>query len=90
MVERGHRRREVGLVVGDGADKTISVDVRRLVKHPKYGKYVYRTTRCYAHDEEGRPCGNRGDAAAQQDEAVAARERDRAGVRAGSCVSWRA
>lgn len=52
MVERGHRRREVGLVVGDGADKTISVDVRRLVKHPKYGKYVYRTTRCYAHDED--------------------------------------
>jgi small subunit ribosomal protein S17 len=52
MVERGHRRREVGLVVGDRADKTISVDVRRLVKHPKYGKYVYRTTRCYAHDED--------------------------------------
>jgi small subunit ribosomal protein S17 len=52
MAERGHRRREVGLVVGDRANKTISVDIRRLVKHPKYGKYVYRTTRCYAHDED--------------------------------------
>ena len=41
----------MGVVVGDRADKTIRVDVRRLVKHPKYGKYVYRTTRCYAHDE---------------------------------------
>ena len=51
MSERGHRRREVGVVVGDGADKTIRVEVRRLVKHPKYGKYVYRTTRCHAHDE---------------------------------------
>lgn len=39
------------MVIGDKADKTISVEVRRLVKHPKYGKYVYRTTRCYAHDE---------------------------------------
>ena len=41
----------MGVVVGDSADKTIRVDVKRLVKHPKYGKYVYRTTRCYAHDE---------------------------------------
>ena len=52
MAERGHRRREVGVVVSDKADKTISVEIRRLVKHPKYGKYVYRTTRCYAHDEK--------------------------------------
>jgi small subunit ribosomal protein S17 len=52
MAERGHRRREVGLVVGDRANKTISVDIRRLVKHPKYGKYLQQTTRCYAHDEE--------------------------------------
>ena len=51
MAKRGHRRREVGVVVGDRADKTISVEVRRLVKHAKYGKYVYRATRCYAHDE---------------------------------------
>ena len=52
MAERAHRRREVGVVASDSGDKTISVDVRRLVKHPKYGKYVYRTTRCYAHDEK--------------------------------------
>ncbi len=52
MAERGQRRREVGLVVADRADKTIRVDIRRLVKHPKYGKYIYRTTRCYVHDED--------------------------------------
>ncbi len=52
MAKRAPRRREVGVVVGDRADKTISVEIRHLVKHPKYGKYVRRTTRCYAHDEK--------------------------------------
>ena len=46
MAERGHRRREVGLVVSDKSDKTVTVKVRRLVKHRRYGKYVYRATRC--------------------------------------------
>ena len=51
MTERGHRRREVGIVVSDKGDKTITVAVRTLVKHPGYGKYVHRTTRCRVHDE---------------------------------------
>ncbi len=49
---RGHRRREVGVVVSDKGQKTITVLIRRLVKHRKYGKYVLRSTRCRAHDEE--------------------------------------
>lgn len=52
MKERGHRRREVGVVVGDKGDKTVTVLIRRLVKHRRYGKYVLRSTRCHAHDEQ--------------------------------------
>ena len=33
-------------------DKTISVSVERLIKHPTYGKYVRRTTKLLAHDEK--------------------------------------
>jgi small subunit ribosomal protein S17 len=52
MAQRGNRRSETGIVIGDKGDKTITVELRRLVKHPKYGKYLQQTTRCYAHDEE--------------------------------------
>ncbi len=40
-----------GTVVGSRMNKTISVSVERLVKHPTYGKYVRRTTKLLAHDE---------------------------------------
>ena len=52
MATRGHRRREVGVVVSDKGDKTITVRVQRLVKHPLYKKYMVRSTRCHAHDEK--------------------------------------
>ncbi|MHC5053380.1 MAG: 30S ribosomal protein S17 [Planctomycetota bacterium] len=52
MAERGHRRREAGIVVSDKGDKTITVAVRTLVRHPGYGKYVRRSTSCRAHDEK--------------------------------------
>lgn len=42
------------MVISDKGDKTITVEVRRLVRHPKYGKYLYQTTRCYVHDEENK------------------------------------
>jgi len=32
-------------------DKTITVTIERLVKHPVYGKYIRRTTKLHAHDE---------------------------------------
>ena len=40
-----------GRVVSNKADKTITVVIERLVKHPTYGKYVRRTTKLLAHDE---------------------------------------
>jgi len=39
-------------VVSSRMDKTISVSVERVVKHPVYGKYIRRTTKLLAHDEE--------------------------------------
>jgi small subunit ribosomal protein S17 len=40
-----------GIVVSSKMNKTISVAVERLIKHPTYGKYVRRTTKLLAHDE---------------------------------------
>ncbi|MSQ92108.1 MAG: 30S ribosomal protein S17 [Gammaproteobacteria bacterium] len=40
-----------GIVVSNKMNKTISVSVERLVKHSAYGKYVRRTTKLLAHDE---------------------------------------
>ena len=41
-----------GTVVSDRMDKTIVVKAERMVKHPRYGKYIRRYTTYYAHDEE--------------------------------------
>ena len=41
-----------GRVVGNAADKSVLVSIERVVKHPVYGKYVRRTTKVLAHDEE--------------------------------------
>lgn len=40
-----------GKVVSDKMDKSITVLVERRVKHPIYGKYVKRSTKLHAHDE---------------------------------------
>jgi small subunit ribosomal protein S17 len=42
-----------GRVVSDRMHKTVAVEIERLVKHPAYGKFVRRTTRLLAHDEDG-------------------------------------
>jgi small subunit ribosomal protein S17 len=42
-----------GRVVSDKMHKTIAVEIERLVKHPAYGKFVRRTTKLLAHDENG-------------------------------------
>jgi len=52
MEKRRPRKRIVGIVSSDKMDKTISVKVEKLVKHPIYGKYVKRVTVYKAHDEE--------------------------------------
>jgi small subunit ribosomal protein S17 len=50
---RTNRRKTfVGMVESNKMNKTIVVSVERLVKHAMYGKYVKRTTKLYAHDEE--------------------------------------
>ena len=41
----------IGVVTSDKMKKTRRVEVPRLVKSPKYGKYVRRRTVCYVHDE---------------------------------------
>ena len=50
VAERG-RRTVSGRVISDKMDKTVSVSVERLVKHPVYGKYIRRTSKVLAHDE---------------------------------------
>jgi small subunit ribosomal protein S17 len=45
------RRVEVGVVTGDKTLKTRRVEIPRLVKHPRYGKYMRQRTICYVHDE---------------------------------------
>ncbi len=49
--ERGTRRVEIGIVTSDKMDKTRRVEIPRLVKHPRYGKYIHRRTICHVHDE---------------------------------------
>jgi small subunit ribosomal protein S17 len=41
-----------GQVVSTKMDKTIAVTIERVVKHPMYGKFVRRTTKLLAHDEQ--------------------------------------
>src|SRR5262245_36507185 len=48
---RKQRRTLVGVVTRDKMQKTRRVEIQRLVKHPRYGKYIKRRTVCYAHDE---------------------------------------
>jgi small subunit ribosomal protein S17 len=50
--ERGQRRVAVGVVTSDKMNKTRRVEIPRLVKHPRYGKYIRRRTVCYVHDEK--------------------------------------
>ena len=45
------KRTVIGRVVSDKMNKTVSVKVERLIKHPAYGKYIRRSTKVLAHDE---------------------------------------
>ena len=50
-MERNLRKEKVGLVTSNKMDKSIVVAVERKVKHPKYGKFLNKTTKFIAHDE---------------------------------------
>lgn len=52
MTDEKRVRTLQGKVVSDKMDKTITVAVERRVKHPVYGKYITRTTKVHAHDED--------------------------------------
>ena len=51
LQERGRRRLAVGIVTSDSMNKTRRVEIPRLVKHARYGKYIRRRTICHVHDE---------------------------------------
>ena len=51
-MERNLRKERIGLVVSNKMDKSIVVLVERKVKHPKYGKFVKKSTKFMAHDEK--------------------------------------
>ncbi len=55
-IERNLRKERTGMVRSNKMDKTIIVAVERKVKHPKYGKFVKKTTTFFAHDDKN-DCG---------------------------------
>ena len=50
--KRNNRKVREGLVTSNKMDKSIVVSVERKLKHPKYGKFLKRTTKLMAHDEK--------------------------------------
>ncbi len=56
MSEENKIRTVSGKVLSNKMDKTITVLIERKVKHPLYGKYIKRSTKLHAHDENNE-CG---------------------------------
>ena len=52
METRNLRKEKVRVVMSDKMEKSIVVSVERKVKHPKYGKFVKKTTKFIAHDDK--------------------------------------
>lgn len=52
MEKRNLRKERTGVVTSNKMDKSIVVAVERKVKHPKYGKFLKKTTKFVAHDEK--------------------------------------
>jgi small subunit ribosomal protein S17 len=51
-MERNLRKEKIGRVVSNKMTKSITIAVDRKVKHPIYGKFVNKTTKFMAHDEQ--------------------------------------
>jgi small subunit ribosomal protein S17 len=51
-MERNLRKEKTGVVKSNKMDKSIVVSVMRKVKHPKYGKFLNKTSHFVAHDEK--------------------------------------
>lgn len=56
---RAHRSQKVGTVSSDKMQKTVVVRVDRLIHHPKYRRYVRRSSTFMAHDELGATVGDK-------------------------------
>ncbi len=54
MEKRNLRKERIGLVVSNKMEKSIVVAVNRKMKHPIYGKFVNKTSKFVAHDEENK------------------------------------
>jgi small subunit ribosomal protein S17 len=52
METRKLRKEKTGLVVSNKMEKSIIVEVERKIMHPKYGKFVKKSSRFVAHDEK--------------------------------------
>jgi small subunit ribosomal protein S17 len=52
MEERAKRKARVGKVVSRSGNKSIVIEMQRLMKHPVYGKYVRRRKKLHVHDEK--------------------------------------
>jgi small subunit ribosomal protein S17 len=50
-VQRNMRKQRIGVVTSNKMDKSIVISVERKVKHPMYGKFVKKTKKFMAHDE---------------------------------------
>jgi small subunit ribosomal protein S17 len=51
-MERNLRKERIGVVVSAGMNKSIVVAIKRKVEHPIYGKFINKTKKLMAHDEE--------------------------------------
>ena len=49
---RNLRKERTGVVVSDAMDKTVVVQAERRIQHPVYGKFLRRSKKYYAHDEQ--------------------------------------
>ena len=49
---RNKRKVRTGTVTSAGMDKTIAVAIKRILRHPQYGKIITKTSKVYAHDEQ--------------------------------------
>jgi len=56
MEKRNLRKERIGEVISSKMDKTVVIAVKTKMKHPMYGKFVNKTSKLYAHDENN-TCG---------------------------------
>jgi small subunit ribosomal protein S17 len=52
VAERGKRKSIRGVVTSSAMNKTIVVQIERIVRDPRFGKFLKKYSKCYAHDEK--------------------------------------